>query len=97
MASEADAHAAKRSRRPVSTDSMVVQVRKAIGYEVNLESDRPRYRKLALAALKSLARRTEARVDAAYEALWFDAFWAVNSRADFKKAVQAMIRAAMER
>jgi hypothetical protein len=35
-------------------------------------------------------------VDAAHEAVWFDAFWAVNSRADFKKAVRAMIRAAME-
>ena len=50
MAGEADAHAAKRSRRPVSTDSMVVQVDIAIAYEVNLESDRPRYRKLALAS-----------------------------------------------
>ena len=29
--------------------------------------------------------------------LWFDAFWAINSRADFKKAVRAMICAAMER
>jgi hypothetical protein len=28
---------------------------------------------------------------------WFDAFWAINSRADFKKAARAMIRAAMER
>jgi hypothetical protein len=36
-------------------------------------------------------------VDAAHEAVWFDAFWAINSRADFKKAVWAMIRAAMER
>jgi hypothetical protein len=71
---------------------------KAIAYEVNLESDRPRYRKLALAALKSLARPTEAMVDAAYEVLWFDAFWAINSRADFKEeAVQAMIRVAMTR
>ena len=54
----------------------------------------PRYRKLALAALKPLARPTEAMVDAAHEG---DAFWAINSRADFKKAVRAMIRAAMER
>jgi hypothetical protein len=36
-------------------------------------------------------------VDAAYEAVWFDASWATNSRADFKKAVRAMIRAAMGR
>jgi hypothetical protein len=36
-------------------------------------------------------------VGAAHEAVWFDAFWAINDRADFKKAVRAMIRAAMER
>ena len=28
---------------------------------------------------------------------WFDAFWAIYSRADFKRAVRAMIRAAMAR
>jgi hypothetical protein len=49
-----------------------------------------------LAALKPLGRPTEAKVDAAHEAVWFDAFWAINSRADFKKAVRVMIRAAME-
>jgi hypothetical protein len=58
--SEADAHAAKRSRRPVPTDSMVDQVGKAIACEVNFESDRPRYRKLSLAVLRPLARSTEA-------------------------------------
>ena len=52
---------------------------------------------LLLAALKPLTRPTEAMVDAAHEAVWFDAFWAINSRADFKKAVRAMIRAALER
>jgi hypothetical protein len=51
---------------------------------------------LARAALKPLTRPTEAMVNAAHEAVWFDAFWAINSRADFKKAVRAMIRAAME-
>ena len=41
----------------------------------------------ALAALKPLTRPTEAIVDAAHVAVWSDAFWAINSRADFKKAV----------
>jgi hypothetical protein len=50
-----------------------------------------------LAALKPLPRPTEAMVDAAHEAVWFDAFWTIKSRAAFKKAVRAMIRAAMER
>jgi hypothetical protein len=54
-----------------------------------------RYRRLALAALKPLARPTDVMVDAAHEAVWFDGFWAINRRADFKKAVRAMIRAAM--
>ena len=78
---------------------MVDQVGKAIAKADGacFESDARRYRKLALAALKPLTRPTEAMVDAAHEAVWFDAFWAINGRADFKKAVRAMIRAAMER
>jgi hypothetical protein len=78
---------------------MVDQVSRAIAKAdgTNFESDPPRYRRLALAALKPLTQPTEAMVDAAHEAVWFDAFWAINSRADFKKAVRAMIRAAIER
>jgi len=34
-------------------------------------------------------------IDAAHEAVWSDAFWAINSRRDFRKAVRAMIRAAV--
>jgi hypothetical protein len=29
--------------------------------------------------------------------VWSDAFWAINNRADFVKAVRAMLRAALER
>jgi hypothetical protein len=36
-------------------------------------------------------------IDAAHEAVWFDGFEVINRRADFKTAVRAMIRAAMER
>jgi hypothetical protein len=53
-----------------------------------------RYRRLALAALKPLAKPTEAMVDAAHEAVWFDASWAINGRKDFRKAARAMILAA---
>jgi hypothetical protein len=85
------------TRRPISTASMVDQVGRAIAKAdcADFESDPARYRKLALAALKPLTRPTEAMVDAAHEAVWSDAFWAINSRADFRKAVRAMIRAAM--
>jgi hypothetical protein len=83
--------------RPVSTASMADQVGRAIAKAdgADFDSDSTRYRNLALAALKPLARPTEAMIDAAHEAVWSDAFWAINSRADFKKAVRAMIRAAM--
>ena len=50
----------------------------------------------ALAALTPLLRPTEGMIGAAHEAVWFDAFWAINSRADFRKAVRAMIKAARE-
>jgi hypothetical protein len=78
---------------------MIDQVGRAIAIAdgADFVSDPARYRRLALAALKPLTRPTEGMIDAAHEAVWFDAFWAINSRADFKKAVRAMIRAAMER
>jgi hypothetical protein len=55
---------------------MVDQVGRAIAKAdgAGFESDLARYRRLALAALKPLARPTEAMVDASHEAVWFDAF-----------------------
>jgi hypothetical protein len=38
--------------------------------------------RLALAALKPVARPAEAMVDAAHEAVWSDAYWAISGRAD---------------
>ena len=75
------------TRRPVSTASMIDQVGTAIAKADGacFESDPARYRRLALAALKPLARPTEAMVDAAHEVVWFDAFWAINSRADLRR------------
>ena len=57
-------------------------------------SDYDRYRRLALAALRPLARPSEAMIDAAYEAVRFDESWAVNNRRDFRRAVRAMVLAA---
>lgn len=48
-----------------------------------------------MAALKPLANPTDAMIDAAHEAVWFDAYWAINSRSDFQRAVKAMIAAAL--
>lgn len=70
-------------------DQIASAIAKADG--ARFEDDPTRFRKLALAALKPLARPTEAMVDAAYEAVRFDEYWAVNNRRDFRKAVRAMI------
>jgi hypothetical protein len=59
-------------------------------------ADRARYRRLAVAAIRPLAKPTEAMVDAAHEVVWSDAFWAINSRRDFKRAVKAMIAEAAQ-
>ena len=63
----------------------------------DLHADPARYRRLALAALQPLAKPTEAMIDADHEAVRFDAEWAINSRADFRKAVRAMIHNRDER
>jgi hypothetical protein len=34
-------------------------------------------------------------IEAAHQAVWSDAYWAINSRRDFQKAVRAMILAAI--
>ena len=61
------------------------------------DADRARYQRLAAAAIRPVAKPTEAMVDAAHEAVWFDAYWAINSRQDFKRAVKAMIVEATRR
>jgi hypothetical protein len=84
--------------RSASPASMVEQVATAIANAdgSRFEDDPGRFRRLALAALRPLARPTDAMVDAAHAAAEFDGYWAINSRADFKKAVRAMIQAAIE-
>jgi hypothetical protein len=85
-------------RSPSPTNSMIEQTARAIAGAdgAKFEDDPDRFQRPALAALKPLARPTEAMVDAAHQAVWSDAFWAINIRADFKKAVRAMIKAAMD-
>lgn len=62
----------------------------------DLHADLVRYRRLALAALKPLAKPIEAMIDAAPDAVQFDNIWATNTRRDFRKAVRAVILAAMK-
>jgi hypothetical protein len=54
-----------------------------------------RYRRLAIASLQPLLVPSETMVDAAHEAVWFDAEWAINSHRDFRRAVRAMIARAI--
>jgi len=70
-------------------DRMALAIAKADGHD--LATNPERYRRLALAALQPLKVPTEAMVDAAHQAVWFDAEWAINSRRDFRRAVRAMI------
>ena len=76
---------------------MIDQVGEAIAKAENgnFATDTARYQRLALAALEPLTRPTEAMVDAAHEAVWFDAYWAINNRRDFTRAVRAMITAVL--
>jgi hypothetical protein len=81
-------------RKPSSMlDQIAEAITKADGGDARADPDH--YRRLALTALKPLTKPTEAMIDAAHEAVWFDAYWAINSRADFRKAVRAMVLAAM--
>ena len=62
---------------------------------VDFQTDPRRYHRLALAALEALAKPTDAMIDAAHQAVWFDNAWAIETRADFKRAVKAMLAAAV--
>lgn len=66
-------------------DRIALAIAKADGQA--LEEDRH----LAIAALKPLVMPSEAMIDAAHQAVWFDVFWAINSRRDFRRALRAMI------
>jgi hypothetical protein len=74
-------------------DQIGIAIAKADG--ARFEDDPARFRRLAVAALRPLVRPTEAMVDAAHEAVSFDGAWAIRGRSDFRKAVRAMVRAAM--
>jgi hypothetical protein len=76
---------------------MVEQIGKAFAEAdgVSFEHDPIRFRRLAMTALKPLTRPTDTTVDAAHEAESFDGAWAIRGRSDFRKAVRAMVRAAI--
>jgi hypothetical protein len=85
-------------RRATASADMIERIGQAIAVAdgADFQADQGRYRRLVAAALKPLLHPTETMIDAAHEAVWFDAFWAINSRADFKKAVKAMIASALQ-
>ena len=68
----------------------------ALADGVAFETDRDRYRRLALAALKPLSKPTKGMIYAAHAAVEFDAMWAINSSRDFTRATKAMIKAVAE-
>jgi hypothetical protein len=54
-------------------------------------ADNARYRGLAGVALKPLTGPSATMVDATYQAVSFDGYWAINGRSDFKKAAETII------
>jgi hypothetical protein len=80
-------------RRGVAAKTMVdriaVALAKADGRTV--AKDPTQYHRLGVAALRPVAAPSEAMINPAHQAAWFDAEWAINSRWDFRRAVRAMI------
>jgi hypothetical protein len=78
--------------RTADTGTMIDRIGQAIVGADNgdFEADKG-YLGLASVALKPLTRPSVAMVDAAYQAVSFDGYWAINNRSDFKKAAKAMI------
>jgi hypothetical protein len=70
--------------RPAAPTTMVVRIALALAKAEGqaLTADPLRYRRLAVASLKPLTVPSEAMIDPAHEAVWFDAAWAINSRRD---------------
>ncbi len=89
--------ATNMAARPTVPTPMLATMADAIARadHAKFENDPERYHKMAVAALRCLARPTNLMVDAALAAVSFDAAWAVNSNADFRKAVKAMVKEAM--
>lgn len=83
-------------RRAADTGTMIDRIGQAIvgAHNGDFEADKG-YLGLASVALKPLTRPSVAMVDAAYQAVSFDGYWAINDRSDFKKAAKAMINFAM--
>jgi hypothetical protein len=83
------------SRRRPETESMLNTVGRAIAGAdgVDFDADRDRYRRLALAALRPLARPTKGIIYAAHAAVEFDSMLVINTNRDFARAVKAMIEA----
>jgi hypothetical protein len=75
------------------TESMIDRVGRAIaGADAgDFDGEPRRYRRFAAAALLPLMHPTEAMLDAAHRAVSPDDQWAINSRDEFKKAVEAMV------
>lgn len=84
--------------RPSKQEAMLDTMARAIAAAdgVAFDTDRDRYRRLALAALKPLGKPTRGMIYAAHAAVEFDAMWAINTNQDFARAAKAMIKAVAE-
>ncbi len=74
--------------------NMIDRIASAAADGGDFQADPARDRRLAVVALQPLTSPTEAMIEAAHQAVWFDDTRAVNNGRDFKRAVEAMITAA---
>lgn len=84
-------------QRPAQNTTMVNRIARTLAKADGAagEASPERYRRLAIESLKILMVPTEAMIDAAHAAVWFDGAWAIDNRRDFRRAVRAMITRAI--
>lgn len=80
------------------TENMIDRVGRAIARadSGDFDAEPRRYRRFAAAALEPLMHPSEAMVDAARQAASPGAQWSITTRADFMKAVEAMVAAVLK-
>src|SRR6266446_6090570 len=86
-------------RQPITdAESMIDRVGRAIAVADagDFEAEPSRYRRFAAAALEPLLSLTDDMIDAAQEAIAPGSKWAITSREDFRRAVEAMISSALK-
>jgi hypothetical protein len=86
-----------QKQQPGKPTTMADRIARALAKAdgTTVAADPERYRRLAIAALKTLVIPTAAMIRAAHAVFLFDDAWGIDSTADFRRAVRAMITQAI--